>query len=98
MDINHLAIDIKEWADEVFPARTDQSMFLKMFKEIGELVDAEDVEEQESEVADMLIMLLDYARRKGINPSIAIQKKMRINKTRTWRITPIGVMQHVKTD
>jgi NTP pyrophosphatase (non-canonical NTP hydrolase) len=94
MDINHLALDIKEWADEVFPDRTDTSMFLKLYGEISELVDAGD--DIEGEVADVLIMVLDYALRKGVNPSIAIQRKMRINRDRNWSVNSLGVMQHVK--
>lgn len=93
LDINHLALDIKKWADQVFPQRTDASMFLKLYGEIGELAGAG--EDCEGEIADVLIMVLDYALRKGVNPSIAIQRKMCINQQRQWLITELGVMQHV---
>lgn len=96
MDMNHLAVDVKAWADEVFPDRTDSSMFLKMYQELGELAGAETREEQEDELADIFIMLMDYAKRKGVNPSLAVQRKLAINKTRKWRVTNLGVMEHVK--
>lgn len=101
MDINWLAADIKEWADSVFPGRTDASMFLKLYKEIGELIDATITGDNDAiagECADLAILLLDFAKRKGINPSLAIQEKLAINRGREWRITPIGVMQHVKSE
>jgi NTP pyrophosphatase (non-canonical NTP hydrolase) len=94
MDINHLAIDIQEWADSVFPDRTDASMFLKMYGELAELIEAGDA--CDGEIADILILILDYARRKGVNPSIAVQMKLRENKKRKWEFTPIGTMQHVE--
>lgn len=93
MDINHLAVDIFEWADSVFPNRTDASMFLKLYKEVGEMIDAGD--DCGDEFADVMILMLDYAKRKGVNPSVAIQRKLAINRGRTWEVTPLGVMQHV---
>jgi NTP pyrophosphatase (non-canonical NTP hydrolase) len=93
MDINHLAADVHDWANQVFPERTDASMFLKLYGEIAELIEAKDPED---EIADVLIMVLDYAKRKGVNPSVAIQKKMRTNRCRVWQITQMGTMQHVK--
>lgn len=97
MDMNHLAIDIYEWAEEAMPNRTDQSMFLKMFGEIAELIDAgDDVDKVGDEVADCLIMLLDYARRKGVNPSVAVQRKLAILRTSTMVFLPSGVAKRVK--
>ena len=70
-------------------------MFLKLYREIGELIDADDPEQIESELADLFILLLDYARRKNLNPSIAVQRKMRVNRTRQWTESAMGVFQHV---
>lgn len=96
MDMNHLAHDIRTWADEVFPGRTDASMFLKLYGEIAELIEAGD--ECESEIADILILVLDYAERKEVNASLSVQRKMRENKVRRWEFTSIGTMQHVKSE
>ena len=64
MDMNHLAIEVEAWANEAFPRRTDSSMFLKLYGEVAELIDAGD--DCADEVADVLILVLDYARRKGV--------------------------------
>lgn len=94
-----LAHDCKVWADQVFPQRTDASMFLKLFKELGELVEAcesGDLEKMGDELADLNIMLLDFARRKGISPAAETRQKLEKNKARTWEVTHLGTMQHVK--
>lgn len=91
MDINHLAVDVFEWAEATFPDRTDASMFLKLYKELGELIDSP----SDDEFADVMILMLDFAKRKKINPSMAIQRKLAINKTRQWELTGLGVYQHV---
>lgn len=93
MDINWLACDIKEWADKQFPNRTDAAMFLKLYGEIHELIDAGD--DCEGEIADLLILLLDYSKRKNVNPSTAVQNKLAINRKRVWKQTAIGTFQHV---
>lgn len=93
MDIQHLAGVVWGWADSTFPHRTDASMFLKLYSEIGELVENPDDEE---EVADIFIMLLDFAVRKGVNIEEVVMKKLDINKQREWYQTPTGVMRHIK--
>lgn len=95
MDIDILAQRVKEQADRLFPNRTDQSMFLKMYSEMGELAGATNNLETADEMADIFIMLLDYAKRKDINLSMAIQRKMGINDNRQWIANKLGVMQHV---
>lgn len=92
MDINNLAKVVSVQADVLFPQRTQSSMFLKLFSEIGEMVDNPD---SPDEVADVFIMLLDHAHRKGIDLAVVITEKMKINATRTWTISEIGVFRHV---
>lgn len=96
MDINHLAIDIHGWANEVFPDRTPQSMFLKLYHEISEMIDETGKPEVEGEIADVLIMILDFAKQQGVNPSVAVQQKMRINRARQWKRNPLGDYSHTK--
>lgn len=91
-EINVLAQFVKEWADETFPNRTDASMYLKLYGEIGEMVDSNG---RSDEIADVFIMLLDYAARKGINIEYAVRWKMAINKNRKWKIDANGVARHV---
>lgn len=94
MTIDSLAYQIKEQADRLFPQRTDQSMFLKLYGEIAEMIDATD-ESLAGEVADVLIMVLDYAKVKGVNVEQAIRQKMAINDARTWKQNNLGAFQHV---
>lgn len=93
MPVGMLVEEVYRWAEETFPNRTDASMFLKMYKELGELVD----EPSDSlEIADLFIMLMDYARRKNVNITTAVMVKLEINRRRTWIIKPDGTMSHVK--
>jgi NTP pyrophosphatase (non-canonical NTP hydrolase) len=93
MDIDSLAAEIREWADTVFPDRTDASMWLKIYSEAAETIRSNG---DPLEVADLFILLLDYANRKGINLTDAIKKKMVINRSRTWQIDQMGTMSHLK--
>ncbi len=95
MNIHQLAHRIKNQADRLFPSRTDQSMFLKVYSEMGELVSAPDDPE---EFADLMIMLLDYGARKGFAIEYEVKKKMALNETRVWKQNENGVFQHVKQE
>lgn len=91
MSIDNLALEVQSQADVLFPNRTDSSMFLKMYSELGELIDAD----SEEEFADVMIMLLDYGSRKMFRIEHAIRKKMDINARRKWAMSELGVMKHV---
>lgn len=92
--IDTLAQSINAWANDVFPTRTDASMFLKLYGEIAELVEDG---ASEDEVADVFILFLDYAKRKNIDIEGAILRKMSVNVQRTWEVNELGVMRHVGT-
>lgn len=84
----------KEVADFLFPYRTDSSMFLKMYGEVAELVEQPD---KAGEVADLIIMLLDYAERHKINAAHAVLVKLHVNMRRKWDVDPMtGVAQHIE--
>lgn len=89
--INNLADKIEEQADRLFPHRTDAAMFLKLFGELGELVTSR----SEAELADVLILLLDFGARRGFDIKGAVVAKMKINDNRIWGFGPDGVAQHV---
>lgn len=91
--IDTLALEVYEWAEATFPNRTDASLFLKAYGELAELIESDG---DPLELADVFILFLDYAIRKGIVPSEAIRKKLEINKERIWKIQPNGTMKHVK--
>lgn len=91
--IGMLTDEVFNWAEVTFPNRTDQSMFLKMYSEIGEMIDSDG---DRLEVADVFILLLDYAKRKKIDLTASVRLKLEINKGRQWAIDTNGVMSHVK--
>lgn len=89
--IDNMAMEVMEQADELFPKRTDDSMFKKLFSEVGELVE----EGTEDEWADVMIMLLDYGARKQWALEKAIRNKMMVNQKRQWTFKN-GVARHVE--
>jgi hypothetical protein len=93
VDINELAAKVRAQADRLFPNRTDSSMFLKMYSELGEMTERPD---DPMEVADAFILLLDYAHRKGINIRQVVEFKMAVNDNRSWIVNEMGVMRHDK--
>lgn len=91
MTTQKLAMEVWDWADIAFPERTDQSMFLKLYSEIGELTERPD---DHLEFADVMILLLDYAVRKNIDIEKVVMEKLNINRKRQWKINHLGVMRH----
>jgi len=93
--IDHLAAYVFQWASSVFPDRTDSSMFIKIFEELAEVIRSDG---DALEVADLFIMLLDYAKRKNINIEEAVRHKLSINRDRNWRINANGTMSHYNSE
>jgi len=93
-DIDILADQIKEQADRLFPERTDTSMYLKLYGEVAEMIDAKPGE-VEGELADVLIMVLDFAKRRHIDIATVVRRKMAINDQRQWTVNELGVARHV---
>ena len=92
-DIDLIALDVFQWASAVFPNRTDSSLYLKMYEEFGEVIKSNG---DPLEVADLFILLLDYAHRKEISLKDVIYQKLEINKRRHWAIDPnTGTMNHI---
>ncbi len=86
-----LAQEVWQWAEDTFPDRTDASMFLKMYSELAELIESDG---DPHELADLFIMLMDYAVRKKIDIATVVREKLEINRNRTWKILPNGTMKH----
>ena len=95
--LSELQSAIKNQGDRLFPNRTDANMFLKMYEEIGELIRAGDDSTQVGmEIADLMIMLLDYAARKGVeNQAFYIDYKMHRNDEANWQEIN-GVYKRIK--
>ena len=95
--LQHLQQMIVSWADEVFPDRTPQQAFIKMWEEMGEVVSEP---RNHLEWADVFIMMFDLAHHYGISGddlTFAITEKMEINRGRSWIKNEVGVMQHSET-
>ena len=91
--IQHLALQVKVIADRLFPDRTDASLYLKLYEETAEVIASGG---NSDEVADIFILWMDYAVRKGIDIEAAVQRKLAIIQERKWRIDANGVAQHVR--
>lgn len=92
--VRELQADIAQWADQLNPDRTALSLIAKMLEELGELI-ASERQDDPLELADVLILALDLAHIQGIDLADAVVRKMRVNRTRKWRIADNGAMSHV---
>lgn len=89
--IQDLQNEIAEWADSVYPHRTNVSILKKLDEEVKELhADLLDPHEY----ADLIILILDLGRMNGINIGQAVREKIEINNKRNWTIDEDGVMSH----
>ena len=92
-DVGMLSEAVYTWAETTFPNRTDASMFLKIYGEVSEMIESDG---DANEIADMFILLLDYAKRKKVDVTTAVLRKLSINQTRTWVTDKNGVNSHAK--
>ncbi|TXG97711.1 MAG: DUF550 domain-containing protein [Nevskiaceae bacterium] len=84
--------DVHEMANKLFPHRKQSSAFLKLYGEVGEVIDNPT---DPGEWADVFILLLDLARINGIDVEQAVRDKMRILQKREWEVNPVfGTFQH----
>jgi len=93
-DVGELTEQVFEWAEDTFPTRTDASMYLKMYGEVAEMIESDG---NADEIADMFILLLDYAKRKKVDVTSAVLKKLVINRNRAWVTDKNGVNSHVES-
>lgn len=98
LSFQNIQNEVVRWANRQFPNRTPNIAILKLFSELGELIDEPD---KKTEWADVFILLIDIAYLCGISGNDilhAIDEKMKINQKRTWQrqneIT--GVISHQK--
>jgi hypothetical protein len=92
VSIDDLAQEIHEWANDVFPDRVVQDIFLKSVEELSEMIREPD---SPYEMADMFILLLDLAKIQGFSIEEAVRGKMEINRNRKWKIDrQTRIMRH----
>lgn len=92
-NIDILANDIHAWANGVFPDRKPNDVLVKLSEELGELIRSP---YSEHEFADVMVLLLDFAKMHGIMVGRGVREKMIINRQRTWKIDPsTRIMRHI---
>ena len=85
--------EVSEWAAKTFPHQTPRSKISHLRKEIEELADDDGNGE---EMADCFILLLNLAEMAGVDLMTEAQRKMEINRNRTWGAPDAdGVCQHI---
>lgn len=96
--VEHLQDRIAGWADRVFPHRTPENALQKLvMEEIPELLNGG--LDDPHEYADVLILVLDVAKLRGIDAIQAAHEKMTINEARSWEMDEsTGLMHHVGDD
>lgn len=88
---------ISKWGRETFgPPDSPERIAARLNEEFAEFMNAvllgEDVE---SEAADILVVLYQYAQAKGFDLHEATDAKMLVNRARKWKVGEGGVGQHV---
>jgi hypothetical protein len=94
-DIYKATQEIVEWCNSVFPQRTPDKVLDKLLEEIEELRERPC---DGHELADVMILLLDYCDMVGVDILKVMHWKMEINKKRRWWIDERGILQHEDPD
>lgn len=98
--------DHGKWADSTFPKGTSTGALLHAEREIKEVI--EEIESCDpngqtrmcTEYADVLFCIMDSARREGIairDILDAGERKLQINKSRSWKDNGDGSYSHIKS-
>lgn len=84
-----------DWISKLLARRDSRRTVIKMSGEVAELMEAVTLGSKDvaSEIADILILVLDVAKLHNIDPAEAFYDKLDINKSRTWRPSG-GCLQH----
>ena len=95
--------DINNWQLRTFPTGSVEGKLRHLNSEIQEVFEAihnkESQEAIDMEFADCFILLIGAAAKYGLEASEileVIDKKMKINKTRTWEKREDGLTHHIK--
>ena len=82
--------DIGAWGDATFPHSTIDTVMAHLAEEVAEFFDdwRAGRETQEEEAADVLLLLLHYAHKRGFSLRARAAEKMALNRARRWKATP----------
>lgn len=91
---------IADWADDTFgPALDPGDLVTRAADELEELLEAvqkADKQEIGKEAADVVILLMRVMELNGLNLHDEVDKKMQINRSRTWVSKGDGTGSHIK--
>jgi NTP pyrophosphatase (non-canonical NTP hydrolase) len=96
-DINDMMEAQAAWIETLLAGRDPRRTVIKLAGEVAELMEATTLGTKDvaSEIADILILVLDVAKLYKIDPAEAFYDKLDINKRRTWQPSG-GCLQHNK--
>jgi hypothetical protein len=94
-DIRTITDNIIEWRETILPDAHPTMMLDKLIEELEELK-AKPCDGHE--MADIMIIFLDYCHTVGVDIVKAVHYKMEINRERTWEIDKDGKLQHKRFD
>lgn len=84
------------WAAETFPNGTDEGTLEHLRREVEEMIAAAGTEAEGEEAGDVLILLCNYAERRGFDLGLSAGVKQAVNECRQWgKPDEAGVIEHV---
>lgn len=95
-----ITFDVGSWSVRTFGPQPNRLRMIKekLIEEVNEFNSAEGfdcgIEAEAEELADMAILLMGYAYRRGIDLGQAIRDKHKVNKKRKW-VRSKGAYRHV---
>ncbi len=91
--LDQLQKEVGDWQQKTFPSNTVNSVLTHLKKEVAELQESHSPDE----AADCIILLIRYARLRGVSLENEVEKKMEINYKRKWGSPDReGVIEHIK--
>lgn len=90
---------ITDWSDTLFGVPSDMRLAARANEEMAELLTAiasGDQMKAGTEIADVVIVLSILATHMGFNLAAEIDRKMRVNREREWRVDASGCGYHVR--
>ena len=98
--------EIGAWGDATFPNGDRYGVVSHFREEVREFLDVADSipnnpqYDEAEEAADVFLLLLHFAHKVGFDLETVTERKMAVNRLRTWNTTPEpeGHFKHVKSD
>lgn len=92
-NLDHFQAEVAAWAEATFGEGTTTTLLAHLIKEVRELWDTQEPEE----AADVFILLLHFAHKRGFSLFDEAQRKFAVNKGRVWgEPDEDGVIEHVR--